>query len=117
MLLKKHRISQSFFPTLIKKGRKYSSENMFARVMWLEEEHRNDPIRCSFVISSKVSKSAVKRHMLKRLGYKTIQKNLPNLKKGVVVAFFFTQNITKSSKVAIQNEIELLLKQMNVYEV
>jgi ribonuclease P protein component len=101
----------------MKKGRKFSSPHLFVRVMWLEKEHRDDPIQCSFVVSAKVSKSAVKRHMLKRLGYTTIQKDLPKLKKGLVVAFFFTKGVESMQNNDLKKEIESLMKAIGIYEV
>ena len=116
MLLKINRIPRPLFPLVMKKGKKYSSNNLFARVVWLEEEHRDDPIRCSFVVSAKVSKSAVARHRLKRLGYAIVRRNLHNTKKGVMVALFFTPTAADVPKNKLEAEIEELLHKTGVYE-
>ena len=79
MLSKKNSVSRQIFPTLFKKGRKYHSKHMFARIM-----HCNDltqQVQVSFVISGKAVKNAVDRNTLRRIGKSVICQNLSNIKK------------------------------------
>lgn len=115
MLLKKNRISRKLFPVVLKAQQKYTSKHMFVRVASFSHKTKTFPLKVSFVVSKKHTKTAVQRHMLRRLGYNTIQKEIKKLKEGFLVAFFFTQNMEKVSKKEIQQEIYKLLEKAGLY--
>lgn len=115
MLAKKNRLSRALFDTLLKSGVSFHSPNLSFRTLVSQKE----PSKFSFVVSKKVSKSAVKRNQLRRRGYAILQNTLKQEDKGkmnktVLGAFFFKKGVEKLSFIEIQGEIEFLLKKARV---
>jgi len=71
--------------------------------------------RFSFVIPKKAVKKAVSRNKLRRVGYGIIQKNLPNIKRGYLIGFFFKKNVINIPKTEIENEIIFLLNKARLF--
>jgi ribonuclease P protein component len=115
VLAKKNRLSRALFDTLLKSGVSFHSQNLSLRVMKPQKE----PSRFSFVVSKKVSKSAVKRNQLRRRGYAVLgsilrKENKEKMNKTILGAFFFKKGGEKLSFEEIQNEIEFLLKKSGI---
>ncbi len=75
------------------------------------------PSKFSFVVSKKVSKSAVQRNLLRRRGYSALRlilgkKKLHTLP--VLGVFFLKKDAEKLTFSAFQNEVRLLLKKAQI---
>lgn len=115
MLSKKNRVPRKLFPIVLKAQQKYASKHMFIKVALYNHQTKIHPLKVSFVVSKKHAKTAVQRHMLRRLGYNTIQKEIKKLKSGFIIAFFFTKKIEQGAKKEIQQEICDLLEKAGLY--
>lgn len=65
-----------------------------------------------FVVSSKVSRTAVGRNKLKRRGRYIINKHKDSLPSGIVGAFIANQNSSKLNFVEMENEILEILRKI-----
>mgnify|MGYP001612590640 CR=1 FL=1 len=63
--------------------------------------------RVSFIVPKTVSKLAVKRNSLRRVGYNVLKKYISTLPQGLVGAFIFKKLIDSSSD--LENEIKFIL--------
>lgn len=115
MLPKKNRISRALFDTLLKGGIFFHSEHLSLRVI----KQQKGLLKFSFVVSKKVSKSAVTRNLLRRRGYvillntiKTKSKDIMNV--GIIGAFFFKKGAEKLGFPELQEEIAFLLKKAKI---
>ena len=115
MLSKKNSVSRQIFPTLLKRGRKYHSKHIFARIICCNDLAQ--PTKVSFVVSGKAVKSAVDRNKLRRIGKSVIYQNLDSIKQGCVIVFFFNKDIKEISKKEIRKEILDILKQSDLYTI
>ena len=109
MLAKKNRISRALFNTLLKDGAFFPSANLSLRVT----KTQKGLSKFSFVVSKKVSKSAVVRNLLRRRGYSALQSALDREKistGGFLGAFFFKKGADKLDFKSIQSEVVFLLK-------
>ncbi len=116
MLPKKNRISRALFDTLLKKGIFFHSQNLSFRVV-KTLTGKKELSKFSFVASKKVSKSAVKRNLLRRRGYSALKDALGNEKirtGGVLGAFFFKKGAEKIGFSELHSEISLLLKKSGI---
>lgn len=115
MLAKKNRISRALFDTLLKKGVFFHSQNLSLRVM----KTQKGLSKFSFVVSKKVSKSAVVRNLLRRRGYSVLKDSIgkdskDTMNTGVVGAFFFKKGAEKLGFSELQEETVFLLKKAKV---
>lgn len=114
MLPKKNRISRALFVNLLKDGAFFHSTTASFRVVRMAP---NSPSRFSFVVSKKVSKSAITRNLLRRRGYSVLQNTLGREKMktgGFLGAFFLKKGVEKLKFKEFQDEIELLLKKSKI---
>ncbi len=111
MLPKSQKISREYFPKNFKDGKTYNSSNIS---LFIKKNKDNIPSKFSFVISSKVSKSAVSRNLLKRRGYYVIRKNKTQINPGFICVLFFKKSATKLNYKKIEEEILFLFKKTNL---
>ena len=138
MLSKKNRVPRRLFSIIITEGKNYSSLNIHMRVVFLYKEEKGHSVsslalptlpaqagqasggqdkaesRFSFVVSKKEVKKAVERNKLRRIGYNIIQKNISNINKGYIIAFFLKKRTLTLSKRALEEEIISLLQKANL---
>lgn len=115
MLPKKNRLSRVLFATLLKDGAFFHSPHLSLRVV----KTQKGLSKFSFVVSKKVSKSAVIRNLLRRRGYSTLQSILngglkEEMNKAAIGAFFFKKGAPKLGFGEIRDEIEFLLKKAGI---
>lgn len=127
MLPKKNRVPRRLFPLIVVKGKNYSSLNIYMKVVSLPSLSRSskqekqissgkDEVfsRFSFVVSKKVSKKAVVRNKIRRIGYNVVQKNTRNIKEGFLIAVFIKKSAIGLSKRKIEEEVISLFKKANL---
>jgi len=107
MLPKLQKINREDFPKDFRKGRTYNSLNISLSVT---KNKVNTPSKFSFVSSSKVSKKAIKRNLLRRRGYYIIRKNKTQIKPGFICVLFFKKGAVNLNYKEIEDEILTLLK-------
>ncbi len=104
MLPKKYRASRKVVDKIFKKSSVLSSPALNFKFI-------NSPgsLNISFIVPKNVSKSAVKRNLLRRRGYKAVQKNFTRLPKDISGVF-----ILKSPAPAgdLEKEIALILSKL-----
>lgn len=130
MLSKKNRVSRHLFPVIITKGKNYYSPNMYIRVAkpgfsfcspasseQNKQITKSKNFPCfSVVVSKKVSKKAVERNKFRRRIYGIVQKNIPDIQDGVLVAFFIKKSATAISKKEFTEETISLLKKAGLFK-
>ena len=84
MLASKLRISKSEFKTL---GRGYGYHSPFFTLFVYK--NINNKSQFSFLCSKKVSKTAVRRNLLRRRGYNAIKKKVDSIKSGFYCVFTY----------------------------
>lgn len=106
MLSKEKRIPRVLFSSILTNGRSFHLPIISIKVL----ENKDENSRFSFVVSKSVSKSAVKRNLIKRRGYSIIQKHLKNIKSGYLYVFFIKKGVEKSKFAEFEEEIVEILK-------
>lgn len=106
MLKKERRLAKEEIEEIIKKGRSIYSP--FVSIRYLIDSNKNS--RFSFVISSKVSKSAVSRNLFKRRCRAIIQKNLDKIKDGGSFIFFAKNGVLERSYRELESDVIGLLE-------
>jgi len=106
MFPKNQRIPRKMFP-LLSNGAKVFKNNVFLLRFVSNKGESNS--RFCFSISKKVAKSAAVRNRLRRIGYRSLNKYLPNIKLNVLAVFFF-KIVPKSDEEIIKN-LENILKE------
>lgn len=114
MLPKSRKITRKDFPQDFHSGYKYHSINLLLLVV--KQENLNNPTRFSFVVSKKVSKSAIKRILLKRKSYNIIKNNIKYIKPGFLCIFHFKKGVENKSFQEISKEIVISLEKASVLE-
>ncbi len=97
----------SDFKRVKEKGSLFQSED-FALAVYDRGETGDS--RFGFVVSTKISKSAVARNGIKRALRASVVELLPKIKKGVDVVFLVKQTILKKKKEDITLEVERTVK-------
>ncbi len=110
MLPQKNRINKKNFPILLKRAKNFSSENIQIRM--IRDYSKNKAF--AFVVSLKVSKSAVKRNKIKRIARAITQSILKSVAEGVLVAVFFKPTIINKKYGEIKNELMNLYKKAEI---
>ncbi|MEX1061888.1 MAG: ribonuclease P protein component [Patescibacteria group bacterium] len=112
MLPKENRLVSDFdFRRVRKFGRLYHSP--FFSLYSLKEKNLQ-PSRFGFVVSTKVSKSAVKRNALKRLLRLPVEENLSKVTPGISAAFWVRGRALTSPAPEVSQAVFLALKQMGI---
>lgn len=107
MLAKKHRYTfRKGIP-----GRSYSSSNF--RIAY--NIRNSEGLNLAVVVSKKVDKRAVERNRIKRM-ITAIIEQLVSKQTSADLVFFIRKSILNAEKDQIYNEIQLALKQINLYK-
>ena len=107
MLPKKNRANKKDIEKLFKNRGFFFSPNLTFRYSKLSIPGMDS--RISFIVPKKVTKSAVLRNKLRRIGYIALEKHLNLLNMPVSGVFSFTKNNTEN----IENEIKDLLSKVS----
>lgn len=112
MLPQKNRIPRSLFESVLKEGSVFHSPHLYFRVV----KTQSGLSKFSFVVSKKVSKSAVSRNLLRRRGYSIIRSlfGKEKMNAGIIGAFFFKKGAEKIDFAALREEIWFLLKKVGM---
>lgn len=110
MLSKKNRINKDLFPNLIKNAQNFSSENMYMKLVSGFSPQK----AFAFIVSLKVSKSAVKRNKIKRMARGITHAILKDVVGGTLVAVFFKPTIVGKKYTEIKNEMISLYKKAKI---
>ena len=105
MLPKNRRVPRKMFP-LLSNGAKTLSNNVFLVRFVSVDKHSS---RFCFSVSKKISKSAVVRNRLRRIGYKLITKYILEIKPNIVAIFSF--RILPKNEEEISKNLDLILKE------
>jgi len=113
VLPKKNRLKKKKdFEEIIKKGSFFPGSSLSLKVL------RTDlgELRIGFVVSQKISKSAVVRNRIKRRLREAVRSNLAQMKKGYDIIFFSKKGVEEKDFWEIKEEIEKLLKKAKLIE-
>lgn len=112
MLPKRNRlVLKPDFEKIKNKGEKFQS-NLFGLLVLPTD---NDSSRFGFVISTKLSKRAVKRNRIKRVLREQVRLLLPRIKPGFDVVFLGKKAILESKQEEIGSEIKRLFKKSGLF--
>jgi len=103
MLTRNKKISKQVFGEIIKSGRNFHSPNFSLRLLKTRTGHK-----LSFVVSKKVSPTAVKRNLLKRRGYSWAKKIFSKIDKSFAGVVFLRPGAAKLDFQTMEKELELL---------
>ncbi len=125
MLPKRNRISRSLFANVLKNG-SFSHSSSFSFRLLISQVGLP---KFSFVVSKKVSKSAVVRNTLRRRGYSIVRavlgknllqvnvdKDVKKLNQNILGVFFLKKGAEKLDFQTFQEEIILLLKKARIIQ-
>jgi len=107
MLPKKNRAGTKEVSTIFKEGNFLSSAHLSFKYL----KNNSKEIKISFIAPKNVSKSAVKRNLLRRSGYVALEKNINSFPLGLIGVFIFKKYQDDVS--IIQNEIKNILGKIN----
>jgi len=110
MLSKKNRVNKELFPKLIKKAKNFSSDNVYAKITCGFSKNKT----FAFIVSLKVSKSAVERNKIKRRARAITASLLKDIVDGVCVAVFFKPTIISKKYAEIKEEMINLYKKAKI---
>ncbi len=111
MLPKEKRIPRGSFSDVLKNGRSFHFLFISIKIVRSDEENS----RFSFVVPKTVSKSAVKRNLVRRRGYSILGKHLESIKKPYLYAFFMKKGVEKLTFDQFESEIVAILKKTGMY--
>ena len=106
MLPSKRRISKAEFKSF-NRGVSYHSPLIFLSVYKKTDSSQS---QFSFVCSKKISKSAVRRNLLRRRGYSIVGKMIEDIRPGAYFVFNFKKGAESASFSEIEKQIQLILK-------
>ena len=109
MLPKKNRADKKAVERIFKEGRFLNSLNLTFKYIKTQED--KNPSRISFVAPKSVAKLAVKRNLLRRLGYNILGKYFNKIPVGILGVFVFKKYQTDPQ--IIENEIKNILPKIN----
>ncbi len=111
MFSQEQRVSKAQFQTLLKEGQNVHIEHLFLRFLPLKSNEKQQKNLYAFVVSSKVSKLAVTRNLLKRRGRAIVRKLSSQTRTPFICAFFFKTGSDKMEYIDLEKEIiDLLTK-------
>lgn len=109
MLPKNRRISTSLLSLALKRSIVFSSEHLILRIHQLTKEEQTRPARIAIIISAKVTKKSISRHLSKRKISACLEKDLNLIKPGQYLIFQIKKDITKLASAILAKEIKTLL--------
>lgn len=105
-------VRQPDFEKVKEKGEKFQS-HLFGLLVFPNEEEVS---RFGFVVSTKLSKRAVKRNRVKRILREQVRLSLPKIKKGFDVIFLGKKALLEGSYQEVGYEIKRLFKKASLLE-
>lgn len=111
VLPREKRIGKKMFKEVFQKSRQFSSQYFFARVSKIQEADRN-AFAC--VISSKISKKAVVRNLLKRRITHVIRENINKIQLGLGIIIFPKKGAEELEFEAIKQDLLKLFKSIKL---
>jgi len=108
MLPKKNRADTKAVEKIFKEGRFLNSPNLTFK--FILKGNSVSP-QISFIVPKTVSRLAVKRNFLRRLGYNALQKHLEQFPTGISGVFVFKKYQDDTS--VLENEIQNILSKIN----
>jgi len=111
MLPTNRRIKKEAFTKIVKGGVFFHVDNFY---LVLLDKKDNSPSCFSFIVSNKVKKTSVGRHLLKRRISRVVEKKLPNLKNGLSGLIYAKKGASILLYSEIESEILKLLKKANL---
>jgi ribonuclease P protein component len=109
MLPKKNRADTKTVENIFKVGRSYHGPTLHFR--FIKEQGDSNSVRISVIAPKSVSKLAVKRNSLRRLGYSVIKKYLKDFPDGTRGVFIFKKYEKDVS--ILENEVKNILDKLN----
>ena len=110
MLPLKNRADRKLLADILKKGKIYSSENIFLKILSL---NRAFPV-FSFIVLSKTTKKATERNKIKRRARYIVQNILKDVKKTAGVAVFFRKSVKGKDFYEIKEEMIKLFEKAGI---
>ena len=107
MLPKKQRAETKTIEKIFKKGDFFNSPNLTFR--FIKTSQLGSP-RISFIVPKGISKSAVKRNLLRRHGYSALEKKIHEFPTGLIGAFVFKK--FESSVAVIGKDINMIISKL-----
>ncbi|MFC1775287.1 ribonuclease P protein component [Patescibacteria group bacterium] len=114
MLPRSRKISRDEFPQDFHSGYKFHSDNLF--LLTIKQKDPYFTTKFSFVVSKKVSKSAVKRILLKRRGYNVVENLINGVKPGFLCVFHLKKGAEVLKYKEINDQIVDLLKKAKILD-
>lgn len=112
MLTASYRLrSDADFRKVKAKGKLYQSPDFALAVL---SKDTNDSSRFGFVVSTKISKSAVVRNKVKRILREAVTKVISEVKAGYDCVFLVKTPILNSNKEDLMKEVERVMKIANI---
>jgi ribonuclease P protein component len=108
MLPKKNRADTKAVERIFREGKFFNSPNLTFK--FILDDNLSTP-RISFIAPKSVAKLAVKRNLLRRLGYNILGKYINQFPSGVLGVFIFKKY--QDDKLVIENEIKNILSKIN----
>ncbi|HTM68755.1 MAG TPA: ribonuclease P protein component [Candidatus Binatia bacterium] len=113
MLDKRYRLTaEKDFAKLFAKGRAFQGRGVTVKAM----RSRNEGPRIGFVVSTKVSKRAVVRNLVKRRMREIVRKRLPKLLGGVDMAILARSEAVTMDFQALERSIDDVLTKAGLYK-
>lgn len=109
MLPKKNRVDTKTVEKIFQIGRSYHSPTLHFR--FIKEQGDSNGVRISFIAPKSVSKLAVKRNLLRRLGYSVIKKYLKDFPPSTAGVFVFKKYEKDVS--ILESEVKNIIDKLN----
>jgi len=107
MFPKKNRADRNEITKIFKEGKFLNGEILTLKFIL---NNNSNLTRFSFVAPKTVTKSAVKRNLLRRRGYVVLEKYLNNFPVGILGAFVFKKS--PPTLIALENDIKFILNKL-----
>ena len=107
MLLKKNRVNTKEVDLIFKQGKFLVSNSLTFK--YIKSENKGTKI--SFIAPKSVAKLAVKRNLLRRLGYSVLKNYISSFPSGLVGVFVFKKY--QDDIPTLENEIQSILHKVN----
>ena len=111
MLAQKRRIKKDSFSLIMKEGLFLHTPGLYIRVL---DRKDDQPSLFGFVVPSKVCKTSVGRHFLKRQMTAVVEKKLTNIRPGFSTIFFLKKDFRLITGYNLESEILELLERAKI---
>ncbi|MFZ3011589.1 MAG: ribonuclease P protein component [Minisyncoccia bacterium] len=107
MLKKINRADRKTVENIFKKGKFLNSLNLTFKFLKITQEDK----KISILVPKSVAKSAVKRNLLRRLGYRAMEKQIKSSPSGIIGVFIFKKY--QEDVLVLENEIKDIFSKIN----